>query len=495
MPAFVGSVVDDPNFSLLEVILKNGRGKIVAQGSPHTRDWFVDRGGRPVIREDYDDRANDYTIYLHINGRHKPIFTSNDARRPLNILGFKNDGNSILIAPNDSGQEFGEIRELTFDGTMSAPVFGQQDKDIVSVLIDSNRYVQGVRYGGLLPAYNFYDATLQDAVTSVQKIFEGASVNLISYSSDYSKLAFYIAGSYLSPAYYVFDRKAGSLAKIAGSYEQVSDQDAAEIITIEYKARDGVKIPAVITRPRNWVQGTKSPLIVLPHGGPESFDSVGFDWLAQFFSSRGYIVFQPNFRGSDGFGAAFREAGHGHWGKGVMQHDITDGVGVLSRSGWIDPEKICIVGASYGGYAALAGGAFTPELYSCVAAIAPVSDLPRMLFDERVDNGEHSWVYDYWKDLSGDPKESRQKLKDISPADNAANFTAPVLLIHGSNDLVVPYRQSSIMEGALKRAGNDVTLIKLSGEDHYLSEGKTRLQTLRALDAFIAEHIGPHPRN
>ena len=228
----------------------------------------------------------------------------------------------------------------------------------------------------------------------------------------------------------------------------------------------------------------------MPHGGPEAHDSVRFDWMAQYFASRGYVVLQPNFRGSDGFGAKYKLAGRGEWGRRIMQHDVTDAINSMIKTGWADKDRVCIVGASYGGYAALAGGAFTPDLYRCVAAIAPVADLPTMIYDERRESGSDSWVVTYWKRLIGDPRSERDKLKSISPSEHAAEFTAPVLLIHGNDDIVVPMHQSVIMERALKKAGKPVEFVRLKGGDHWLSTSETRLETLERLATFVDRHIG-----
>lgn len=146
--------------------------------------------------------------------------------------------------------------------------------------------------------------------------------------------------------------------------------------------------------------------------------------------------------------------------------------------------------ASYGGYAALAGGAYTPDLYKCVVAIAPVADLHRMIQDEARAHGRKHWFIDYWKELIGDPRTEREKPDEISPAKAAAYCKAPVLLIHGKDDTVVPIRQSRIMEDALKHAGKEVTLVELKGEDHWLSDGETRIETLRAMAGIVDRHIG-----
>lgn len=225
----------------------------------------------------------------------------------------------------------------------------------------------------------------------------------------------------------------------------------------------------------------------MPHGGPASYDQVQFDWMAQYFANRGYLVLQPNFRGSEGFGWNHLRQGRKQWG-GLMQDDVTDGVKALIDGGYADPDKICIVGASYGGFSALSGGATTPDLYRCVAAIAPVTDLPRFLEYNKEEYGKNGRGYVYWTRNIGDPKTDKQKLKQTSPVNQAESFNAPVLLIHGKDDTVVHIRQSEVMRKALKKAGKDVEFIKLKGEDHWLSTSETRLDTLRALDAFISEH-------
>jgi dipeptidyl aminopeptidase/acylaminoacyl peptidase len=209
--------------------------------------------------------------------------------------------------------------------------------------------------------------------------------------------------------------------------------------------------------------------------------------MAQYFATKGYIVLQPNFRGSTGFGNDFRLAGRGKWGK-EMQDDVSDGVKTLIDSGYVDPERVCIIGASYGGYSALAGGAFTPNLYRCVISINGVSDLPLMIGQSKRKYGRDHWVISYWHQVIGDSKTEREKLKSISPVNFAAQFNAPVMLIHGDDDTVVPIDQSKRMYKALKKAGKPVTFVELDGEDHWLSTSETRLQMLKAIDQFLDTH-------
>ncbi len=229
---------------------------------------------------------------------------------------------------------------------------------------------------------------------------------------------------------------------------------------------------------------------MLPHGGPESYDRIGFDWLAQALANQGYLVIQPQFRGSSGFGVSHVIAGRGEWGK-KMQQDITDGVAFFKRKGIIDPERICIAGISYGGYAALAGATFTPDLFKCAISINGVSELNKIIKDEKYEHGRDSWVVSYWKyQMTGDEQQERKSLREVSPANFAAAVKAPVLLIHGKKDRVVNVNQSKLMYKQLQKENKASELVLLKGEDHYLSGEETRLSALKAVVEFLNKHIG-----
>lgn len=261
-------------------------------------------------------------------------------------------------------------------------------------------------------------------------------------------------------------------------------------MSVEFKARDGLSIQTILTMPPDHdPQADEAlPAILLPHGGPAHYDRFDFNWIAQYFANRGYAVVQPNFRGSEGFGKAFEQAGDGEMG-GKMQDDLTDAVGALSQAGLIDANRVCIIGGSYGGYAALAGVTFEPALYQCAVAIAPLSDLEFWLGDQKRVHGRNDWVLSYWeRKILGDNPAARD-LYALSPINFAEEVTAPVLLLHGDDDTVVPIHHSIGMQRALERAGKQVQLIRLKGEDHWLSVADTRMQTLREMDRFISENL------
>ena len=269
---------------------------------------------------------------------------------------------------------------------------------------------------------------------------------------------------------------------IAHNYPEIPSEWISPKTKITYKAKDGLEIPAYLTLPPN-KDAKNLPLIVMPHGGPHSRDRLGFDWQVSALASRGYAVLQPNFRGSTGYGAAFLEAGYGQWGA-KMQTDLSDGVRHLVSQGIVDAKRVAIYGASYGGYAALAGATLDLGVYRCAISIAGVSDIKDMLEFEKSETGSgKSSTVLAWKRSWG-----VADLKAISPINYIDRVSIPILLIHGKSDTVVPVRQSQRMAKALKSAGKIVDYIELEKEDHWQSRPASRLEMITRIMDFLQKH-------
>jgi len=254
------------------------------------------------------------------------------------------------------------------------------------------------------------------------------------------------------------------------------------MVPTHYPARDGTEIPGYITRPVGTVG--RLPAVILPHGGPQSRDDWGYNWLSQFFAARGYAVLQSNYRGSGGFGKSWAGlGGFRDWRTTI--DDITDGAHYLIEKGITDPKRICIVGWSYGGYAAMLSAAEEPELYRCVVSIAGVSDLPMLTEDSRDFLG--------WRGKREFIGLDKDVLRRGSPAHRTADFQAPVLLFHGDEDISVRIGHSKKMKQALREKKKDVELIEYEDVAHSIERNRYRVDMLQRLGAFLDQHTRPTP--
>ena len=333
----------------------------------------------------------------------------------------------------------------------------------------------------------FQDSFIKQDLKQLARTFKGKNVSIASLSSDQNHYVVFI-DDVDDPGYYIlYDRVAKKAKQMPSQYTLLEGKTLGKIMSVEYPARDGLTIPAYITLPPgiNALDDAKGlPFIVLPHGGPSSRDFLEFDYWTQFFASRGYGILQMNFRGSSGYGKEFKLAGSKQWGQ-AMQDDITDGTKWLIEKGYADKDRIALLGGSYGGYAALMGVAKEPDMYQCAVSFAGVTDLPGIIQNaKRYVNGKYRTrhIGNLWSD--------RKMLRANSPVNRADDIKVPVLLIHGTEDRSVNYRQSVKMHKALKKSGSPVTYIEQKNGDHHLSFHSHRLQFLVQSEKFLKTCIG-----
>ena len=334
----------------------------------------------------------------------------------------------------------------------------------------------------------WFDEELAALQANLDQAFNGARVTLVDWTPDRMKFVIAVSEADAPSVYHLVDLASWNVTPLRARYPELYGQTLPQRDPVSYTARDGVTIPAYLARPAG--EGPH-PFVLLVHGGPASRDVDGFDYFAHYLASQGFGVLQPQYRGSAGFGERWMEAGYGQWGRGVMQDDLTDAVNWLREQGLAD--RVCIAGGSYGGYAALAGAAFTPGLYDCAIAINALSDADNFL--NYIENrfGRESQSFRYWNQhFSGEPdgRASGEQLRALSPAQHAEAVEAPVLLLHSRDDTVVPEEQSRIMERALRRAHKEVEFTRLQGGDHSLEDYPTRLAVLEAMAQFLDTEIG-----
>jgi len=342
--------------------------------------------------------------------------------------------------------------------------------------------VVGVHYADDYHHTEYTDPALKALMTALAKAIPGnLAVSPVDASLDERKLLLF-AGSDRDPGvYYLFDRDARKLETFLVVRSALEGVALGAMQPIDYPARDGVRIPGYLTLPPGQESAKGLPAIVLPHGGPEARDVWGFDWLAQFYAHQGYVVLQPNFRGSAGYGEAwFQKNGFQSWRTAIQ--DVIDGAKWLAETGVADPKRIAIVGWSYGGYAALQAAITEPEVFRAVVAIAPVTDL-EMLKETR-----RRWT-DYY--ILGDFIGSGPHVREGSPAFNAARLRSPVLIFHGDEDRNVPIEQGQRMEDALRGSPVRHEFVVYPGLDHQLRDSAARTDLLRRSDEFLRKILMP----
>ena len=471
---------------LFRVDLETGDVQTAARGQPDTDGWLVGPKGDVVARSLYDEQTGEWRILTGAyDGR---LLASGHQALGRASLGLGRTADSVLIT-HDQGD--GVItEELPLDGGPAKPVPDDLSTDGLIRDMRTGLWI-GTTKDGDEPVTRLFSPQDDAKVRSARKAFPGYRVALVSWSADFNRMIVFTDGGDDSGTYWIVDIAKKTADPLGGAYPSVEAADVGPARMVDWKAADGLALRGVLTLPPG--RAAKNlPLVVMPHGGPEHRDYPGFDFWAQAFASRGYAVFQPNFRGSAGYGAKLTQAGYGEWGR-KMQTDVSDGAAELARQGIVDPKRACIVGWSYGGYAALAGVTIQHGLYRCSVSMAGVADPARFFYYARDEGGGgQSSTTRYWKTFMG-ADTNGHGLAAISPVKLADRADAPILLIHGKDDTVVPIDQSDAMERALRAAGKPVERLTLDHADHWLLEQDARVAMLKASVAFVEKYNPADP--
>ena len=471
---------------LYEVDLETGAERLVARGSEHSHDWVVSPAGEVLAHSDYDGRSGRWRLLAGGSSGGRELLARNT---PLNAMSLSGQGRSpgTLLVEDATGDGV-VIEEIAVpDGKVQA-LFS--DQSVTQLIFDQNTgLLLGAKLRGAEGA-RMFDAGLQAKLRGALKAFPGRYTELLAYDPAFDAMIVETEGPGDAGTYWYVDIPTRSADPIGKARPDLPADQIGPMHMFAYKAADGLALEGVLTLPPGR-EAKGLPLVVMPHGGPIGVrDDAQFDWWAQALAAQGYAVFQPNYRGSVGYGLEFERKGYGEWGRKMLS-DMTDGVAALAAEGIVDPKRTCIVGGSYGGYAALAGVTLQHGRYRCAVAVAGVSDLWALKTYDLDRNGTDNEFARYWKiEVHGEARDE-PSLDQISPARHAAAADAPVLLIHGKDDTVVPIDQSRRMLSALKGAGKPVEMVELPGQDHWLSDEATRIQMLKASVAFVLKNNPP----
>lgn len=466
--------------SVFKVNIKKQKISRLIKGKKRIRDWITDQQGnvRIGIAVNYD--TGDRQIFLRDeDDNYEELFAYNSVTdKPVYIAGFGVDPNTLYIKKylNDHKALFKldlKTREETLvlkddkydiDGSL---IYSPLSRDAIGVHYvngPNGRYYWDDRYA---PLQEGLDGLLKDTFNSLQGFSSNEHVYLLHSESSVQPARYYIGNQVEATINFLFDE-----------YPDIDTDTLSRHKLITFTARDKTEIEGYLTLPQKGE--APFPTVIFPHGGPGARNYGGFDYWTAYFNSKGYAVLRPNFRGSSGYGYSFGEAQMQNWGMS-MQDDIVDGTQWMIDQGYADKNKMCIVGASYGGYAALAATVKSPDLYKCAVSFAGVTDLDRVVYRQR------AFLQGKLADEQlGKERDDRERR---SPINYVENIKTPILLVHGEEDRVVHVEQSRFMADELEDEDKTVRYVELPLGDHYLSIQSNRQTFFKEMDKFLSKYL------
>lgn len=465
-----------------EVDISTGSRRPVVGGQEGVMGWYADASGAVRMGIGYNDTKQTSRLLYRASDRGAfSVIDRADRRQDQGLtIPYLVTGSTTRSMTISAHEGFNALYELDLPGlTIGKQVFKFGGYDIDGALLTPDGSgLSGVYYTSDRPRVHWVDPVLAQTQALLDKAVGTRAATIVSMSQDRKKMLVEVGDASQAGSIYYYDTAIGAMSLFAHLNTALKSARLSPVSTYRYKARDGLSIEAILTLPKGR-EAKGLPLILMPHGGPEARDTATYDWWAQFLADRGYAVVKPNYRGSTGYGEKFLAAGEGQWGL-KMQDDLNDAVADLAARGVVDSKRVCIIGASYGGYAALRGAQRDGGSFRCAVSYAGVADLNGMIrYDGRFLNANASKAG--WQKVAPD-------LKDVSPINHATGFSTPVLLVHGKKDLRVPVSQSRRMAERLKAAGKPVEYVEQPEGDHHFSREADRTQFLQLLEAFLNKH-------
>ena len=466
------------------VNVTDGTMKLIAENPGNISGWMTDHDGnlRVAITS---DGVNTSLLYRDSESELFKTILTTDFKVRVDPLFFTFDNKNLYVASNRNRDK---SAIYTFDITETQEkelIFKNDQVDVSGLMYSKKRKVlTGVSYTVAKREIFFFDDWRKDIQNKLERKFPGYEVGITSFSKDEKNAVVVTYSDKSRGTYYSYDVEKNEINELAKISPWLNEDHMAEMKPITYTSRDGLTIPGYLTLPVG-SGGKNLPFVVHPHGGPWARDSWGYNSEVQFLANRGYAIFQMNFRGSTGYGRKFWESSFKQWGK-TMQDDITDGVNWLIDQGIADPDRIAIYGASYGGYATLAGLAFTPDLYTCGVDYVGVSSL--FTFMESMPP--------YWElyrsmmyEMVGHPENDKEMLASASPLLHVENIKVPLFIAQGANDPRVKKTESDQIVEALKARGIEVPYMVKDNEGHGFYNEENQFDFYREMEKFLEKYL------
>ncbi len=472
------------------VDVTNGRNRTVEQPNRKSSGYIADENGKIRIMEVTESSASGYDgsdvryLYRPAGSSKWEALSTIDSRGSVDrgFVPVAVDSAKNVAFGFDSEGGYNALYSVALDGSgKREKLMARDDVDVDGLIrIGRKDRVVGASFATEKRHVKYFDPELDRLAAGLSKALPGKPLISIVDANQDESVILLIASSDTDPGMlYLYEKATQRLNELLPLRDPLVGRKMGKMTPISYPAADGTAIPGYLTIPAEST-GKNLATIVLPHGGPGARDEWGFDWLPQFFIARGYAVFQPNYRGSAGYGEAwYGKNGFQEWGTAIS--DVNDAGRWLVSQGIANPDRLAIVGWSYGGYAALQSQVIDANLYKAVVAIAPVSDLELL----REENRNYTSFLAYDKFIGTGPHVAAG-----SPARHADNFRSPVLLVHGTMDQNVSVAHSKLMRDRLKGAGKSAEYLEFDGLDHYLNHSQARGIMLKRIGGFLDTSLG-----
>ncbi len=475
----------DPRFfDPYSINIETGEMKVLFQNDKNYDGWFTDHTGLIRIATKTDG-VN--TTFYHRATEAVPFdsLLTTTYKDNFGIQLFTFDNKNLYVTSN-IGRDKTTILEYDLAARKEVKeIYSNPDYDVDGLSWSPKRKVlESADFTSWKREQKFLDKEAEAEYNKMKEKFAGYEVGLYGSNDAEDKFVVWTGNDKLAAKYYFYDKKSGETKFLSDAFPWLKEENMASVKPVEYKSRDGLTIHGYLTLPKG-IEAKNLPVVINPHGGPWARDSWGYNGEIQFLANRGYAVLQMNFRGSTGYGKEFWLKGAKEWGK-KMQDDITDGVQWLIKEGIADPKRVAIYGGSYGGYATLAGVAFSPDLYCCAVDYVGVSNMFTFM----------KTIPPYWEplkamfyELVGDPVKDSALLAEVSPAFHADKIKAPLFIAQGANDPRVNKAESDQMVEALKKRGIEVEYMVKDDEGHGFANEKNSIDFYKAMENFFARHL------
>jgi dipeptidyl aminopeptidase/acylaminoacyl peptidase len=448
--------------------------------------WVTDNTGTIRLASKTDGVNITWNYRNNAADSFTPLITTN-FKEQFSVGSFDKDNKNMYVLTNIGRDKVTLVEYDPIAKKEVKEIYSNPDYDLSGIFYDRKKQVlASVHWSGEKSEKHFFDKEWGDINSSLDKRFEGYMTNIVGYDDARSKAIVWVGNDRRPAMYYLYDFETGESKEAANPYPWINEKQMSHSKPITYTSRDGLQIHGYLTLPVG-VDAKNLPVVVNPHGGPWYRDEWYYNNEVQFLANRGYAVLQMNFRGSTGYGRKFWEASFKQWGK-KMQDDITDGVEWLKKEGIADPKRIAIYGASYGGYATLAGVTYTPDLYAAAVDYVGVSNMFTFM----------NTIPPYWKpyldqfhEMVGNPKDAKDSalLAEVSPALHTDKIKAPLFIAQGANDPRVNKAESDQVVAALQKRGVQVEYMVKNDEGHGFHNQNNQYDFYGAMEKFLDKHV------